>query len=108
MDREAGMELLNQRECGRERCLNRTLRFTKHTFDTGAQLRGDDLHGMAVDAGLPSPADDLATLKACRAMAVDFLERFPPPSRARKHPAARKGLSAGQVTALAWPVARAG
>ena len=102
------MGLLSQRECGREWCLDRTLRFTMRTFDTGAQLRVDDLHGIAVDTDLPSPADDLATLEAGRAMAVDFLERFPPPSRAREHAAARKGLSAGDVTALVWPAARAG
>lgn len=102
------MGLLSQRECGREWCLDRTLRFTMRTFGTGAQLRVDDLHGIAVDADLPSPADDLATLEAGRAMAVDFLERFPPPSRAREHAAARKGLLAGDLTVLAWPAARAG
>lgn len=101
------MELLSQRECGREWCVDRMLRLTLHTFRRGVQLRVDDLHGIAVDADLPSPADNLATLGAGRAMAVDFLERFPPPSRAREHAAARKGLEAGHLTALAWPAARA-
>lgn len=88
------MGLLNLRECGREWCLDRTLRFTMRTFDTGAQLPVDHLHGIAVDADLPSPA-------------VDFLERFLPPSRAREHGAARKGFLAGDLTVLAWQAARA-
>ena len=48
------MELLSQRECGRECCVDRKLRLTMRTFDTGVRPRVGALPGIAVDADLSS------------------------------------------------------
>ena len=48
------MELLSQRECGRECCVDCTLRLTMRTFDKGGQPRVGDLRVIPVDAYLSS------------------------------------------------------
>lgn len=86
------MRLLDRRVCGTKWCHDRNLRITLGSFDTGVRLRVDDLHGIAADSGLPPDFSQADYEEASLAMAQDFLDRFPPPSRAREHAEARRLL----------------
>lgn len=94
------MRLLDVRDCGTKWCHDRNLRITLGSFDIGVQLRVDDLHGIASEAGLPEGFSQADYEETSLAMARDFLERYPPPSRAREHAEALRLLGLREEAGL--------